>query len=163
MSDADLARKFHGLVDPVLGAARAARLIERAGRWPALTDVEALTAAATPNAEDQIERKTMPLWARVNHEGRDCFGTIDGDSLRVHAGDMFARAAATGKSIALDAVELLTPTVPGKMVALSTITTRWSRSSATRCRRSRFISSRPAATFSRAARRSACRSRTAAR
>ena len=24
MSDADLARKFHGLVDPVLGAARAA-------------------------------------------------------------------------------------------------------------------------------------------
>jgi 2-methylcitrate dehydratase PrpD len=44
MSDAELARKFRGLVDPVLGAARAQRLLEQ---WTALfscTDVRLLAA-----------------------------------------------------------------------------------------------------------------------
>jgi len=60
----------------------------------------------------------MPRWMRVNHEGRDCFGTIEGDSLRVHSGNMFSGATATGESIPLAEAKLLTPTVPGKMVAL---------------------------------------------
>jgi 2-keto-4-pentenoate hydratase/2-oxohepta-3-ene-1,7-dioic acid hydratase in catechol pathway len=55
---------------------------------------------------------------RVNHKGRDCFGTIEGDSLRVHSGNMFSGATATGESIPLAEAKLLTPTVPGKMVAL---------------------------------------------
>jgi len=55
---------------------------------------------------------------RVNHKGRDCFGTIEGDSLRVHSGNMFSGATATGESIPLADAKLLTPTVPGKMVAL---------------------------------------------
>ena len=46
MNDEDLARKFHGLVDPVLGAARAADLIERCRTLAAAPDVRALTAAA---------------------------------------------------------------------------------------------------------------------
>ena len=46
MSDADLARKFHGLVDPVLGAARAERLIERCATLAGAADVRELTAAA---------------------------------------------------------------------------------------------------------------------
>jgi len=60
----------------------------------------------------------MPRWMRVNHKGRDCFGTIEGDSLRVHSGNMFSGATATGESIPLAEAKLLTPTVPGKMVAL---------------------------------------------
>jgi len=60
----------------------------------------------------------MPRWMRVNHKGRDCFGTIEGDSLRVHSGNMFSGATATGESIPLADAKLLTPTVPGKMVAL---------------------------------------------
>jgi 2-methylcitrate dehydratase PrpD len=48
MRDADLAAKFHGLVDPVLGAARAAALIERCGKAAAASDVRGLTAAARP-------------------------------------------------------------------------------------------------------------------
>jgi 2-keto-4-pentenoate hydratase/2-oxohepta-3-ene-1,7-dioic acid hydratase in catechol pathway len=60
----------------------------------------------------------MPRWARVNHKGRDCFGTIEGDALRVHSGNMFTGATATGESIPLADAELRTPTVPGKMVAL---------------------------------------------
>jgi 2-keto-4-pentenoate hydratase/2-oxohepta-3-ene-1,7-dioic acid hydratase (catechol pathway) len=60
----------------------------------------------------------MPQWARINHNGRDCFGTIEGDALRVHSGNMFVHATATGESIRLADAKLLTPTVPGKMVAL---------------------------------------------
>jgi 2-keto-4-pentenoate hydratase/2-oxohepta-3-ene-1,7-dioic acid hydratase in catechol pathway len=60
----------------------------------------------------------MTLWARVSHEGRECFGTVDGDALRLHAGDMLANPRPTGESIPLGAAKLLTPTTPGKMVAL---------------------------------------------
>jgi len=46
MEDEDLARKFHGLVDPVLGAGRAADLIGRCRALAAAPDVRTLTAAA---------------------------------------------------------------------------------------------------------------------
>ena len=60
----------------------------------------------------------MPLWARVTHDGRECFGTIEGDTLRLHAGSMFANPRPTGESVSLGAAKLLTPTTPSKMVAL---------------------------------------------
>jgi 2-keto-4-pentenoate hydratase/2-oxohepta-3-ene-1,7-dioic acid hydratase in catechol pathway len=60
----------------------------------------------------------MPRWARVNHNGRDCFGTIEDGALRVHSGNMFAHAAATGEVIPLTDTKRLIPTVAGKMVAL---------------------------------------------
>jgi 2-methylcitrate dehydratase PrpD len=47
MSDADLVRKFHKLVDPVLGAARAGRLVELCGALADADNVDALRAAAT--------------------------------------------------------------------------------------------------------------------
>jgi 2-methylcitrate dehydratase PrpD len=48
MSDADLARKFHGLVDPVLGEARARRLIAQCTALADTADLGALTALARP-------------------------------------------------------------------------------------------------------------------
>jgi 2-keto-4-pentenoate hydratase/2-oxohepta-3-ene-1,7-dioic acid hydratase in catechol pathway len=60
----------------------------------------------------------MPLWARVVHEGRECFGTTDGDTLRVHAGNMFADPQPTGETIALAHAKLLTPATPSKMIGL---------------------------------------------
>jgi 2-methylcitrate dehydratase PrpD len=45
MSDADLARKFHGLVDPVLGSARADRLLDLLAHIAEAPDVRELTAA----------------------------------------------------------------------------------------------------------------------
>jgi 2-methylcitrate dehydratase PrpD len=47
MSDSDLERKFHGLVDPILGADRAARLVDVCRTLGDASDVEALKAAAT--------------------------------------------------------------------------------------------------------------------
>ena len=60
----------------------------------------------------------MPRWARVNHDGRECLGTIEGDAVHVHSGNMFAHPKPTGESIPLTETRLLTPTVPGKMIAL---------------------------------------------
>src|SRR5450755_1382149 len=51
MSDADLQRKFHGLVDPVLGSARAGRVIEQCATLAGAADVRALTASASTSAE----------------------------------------------------------------------------------------------------------------
>ncbi|HEX4522420.1 MAG TPA: MmgE/PrpD family protein [Casimicrobiaceae bacterium] len=48
LSDSDLERKFHGLVDPVLGADRAARVVDVCRTLADATDVEPLKAAATP-------------------------------------------------------------------------------------------------------------------
>jgi 2-keto-4-pentenoate hydratase/2-oxohepta-3-ene-1,7-dioic acid hydratase in catechol pathway len=59
----------------------------------------------------------MPRWARVNHNGRDCFGTIEGEALRVHSGNMFAHATATDESIPRRC-ETADACRAGKMVAL---------------------------------------------
>jgi 2-methylcitrate dehydratase PrpD len=48
MSDDDLARKFHGLVDPILGAARAAELIAQSMRIASAGDLRSLVALARP-------------------------------------------------------------------------------------------------------------------
>ena len=48
MSDDDLARKFHGLVDPILGVGRAEELIAHSKRILSTENVRALTALARP-------------------------------------------------------------------------------------------------------------------
>ena len=60
----------------------------------------------------------MPLWMRVSHEGREGFGTIEGDTIVLHEGDMFRSPRATGESIPRSAATLLTPTTPSKMLGL---------------------------------------------
>ena len=60
----------------------------------------------------------MTRWIRFEHAGRTGFGTLEDGIVTVHEGDMFAEAVATSGTLALDAVKLLTPCVPTKMVAL---------------------------------------------
>ena len=60
----------------------------------------------------------MTHWIRFEHEGSVAFGTLDGDTIALYEGDMFAAPTAVGKSLALDDIKVLTPTVPTKMVAL---------------------------------------------
>ncbi len=60
----------------------------------------------------------MTRWIRFEHEARVRFGTLEGDTIREHEGDMFATPRATGTSVPFAAVKLLTPCVPTKMVAL---------------------------------------------
>jgi 2-keto-4-pentenoate hydratase/2-oxohepta-3-ene-1,7-dioic acid hydratase in catechol pathway len=60
----------------------------------------------------------MARWTRFEHAGQTGFGTLEDDVITVHEGDMFAAPVATSETLALDAVKVLTPCVPGKMVAL---------------------------------------------
>ena len=60
----------------------------------------------------------MPLWGRIIHDGRECFGIIEGEAMLLHEGDMLADPRPTGQSIPLNGARLLTPTSPSKMVAL---------------------------------------------
>ena len=60
----------------------------------------------------------MTRWLRFEHDGRELFGTLEGETITVHAGEMFGGAEATSEQVPLGAVRLLTPCRPGKMVAL---------------------------------------------
>ena len=60
----------------------------------------------------------MPRWVRFVHKGDSCFGTLDGDEIAVHRGNMFQSPEATGEMVTLGDVELLTPSEPTKMLAL---------------------------------------------
>jgi len=60
----------------------------------------------------------MPHWIRVQHQGRERYGLLEGDSVRLHSGGPFGEHTATGESVALRDAKVLTPVTPGKMVAL---------------------------------------------
>ncbi len=60
----------------------------------------------------------MALWGRYEVDGMTGFGLVEGDTIAVHDGDMFADATPTGETLALGDVKLLAPCVPTKMVAM---------------------------------------------
>jgi 2-keto-4-pentenoate hydratase/2-oxohepta-3-ene-1,7-dioic acid hydratase in catechol pathway len=57
-------------------------------------------------------------WARFQHDGTTRFGVLDGEQIRVYAGDMFNDPKATNISVQLVDVKLLAPTVPSKVLAM---------------------------------------------
>jgi 2-keto-4-pentenoate hydratase/2-oxohepta-3-ene-1,7-dioic acid hydratase in catechol pathway len=60
----------------------------------------------------------MTQWIRFAENGAPGFGRLDGTQIAVCAGDMFGSPQPTGRTIGLDEVVVLTPTVAGKMIAL---------------------------------------------
>ena len=60
----------------------------------------------------------MAQWIRFELGGRIAFGTLAGDVIAVHQGDMFGANAPTGETVKLADVRVLTPCQPSKMVAL---------------------------------------------
>jgi 2-keto-4-pentenoate hydratase/2-oxohepta-3-ene-1,7-dioic acid hydratase in catechol pathway len=57
-------------------------------------------------------------WARFRIDGRDGFGILESGGILEYQGDMFAVPRATGRSLAAGSFALLSPCVPGKIVAL---------------------------------------------
>ena len=57
-------------------------------------------------------------WLRFEHKGAVRYGTLDGDSVVVEAGDPFNGSAPTGERLAVGEIRWLTPTEPRTMVAL---------------------------------------------
>lgn len=60
----------------------------------------------------------MTLWIRYENAGRIGFGTLDGETVHVHSGALFAEPQPTGETLALADVVLRRPCQPTKMVAL---------------------------------------------
>ena len=60
----------------------------------------------------------MTRWVRCEHQGCVRFGALDGDRITFYEGDLFGHPTITGETVPLDDVRLLTPTEPGKVVAL---------------------------------------------
>ena len=60
----------------------------------------------------------MTQWIRFEQNGATQFGTLEGDTITVHEGNMFDSPRATGQTLALKDVTLRTPTEPTKIVAL---------------------------------------------
>lgn len=57
-------------------------------------------------------------WVRFAFAGRERFGTLVGEAIALHSGDMFAGARPTGERVPLDEVTLLAPSAPSKIIAL---------------------------------------------
>ena len=60
----------------------------------------------------------MPRWLRCEYQGRTRIGTLDGETVTFHEGDLFNSPKPAGETAPLSAVKLLIPTQPSKMVAL---------------------------------------------
>ncbi len=60
----------------------------------------------------------MANWLRFERGGQTGFGTLKDGTITVHSGDMFAAPLATGETIALASVTVLTPCAPTKIIAL---------------------------------------------
>ena len=57
-------------------------------------------------------------WVRFEHAGSSGFGKLAGDRIEVYRGDMFASPAATAEALRVDAVRLLMPTRPTKVIGM---------------------------------------------
>ena len=57
-------------------------------------------------------------WLRFERDGAEGFGILANGTIAIHRGDMFDGPQPTGEHVPLDAVRLLAPTRPSKMIAL---------------------------------------------
>lgn len=57
-------------------------------------------------------------WLRFRHVGKTGFGILHGNTVHVWQGDMFGQCSPTGAILTVAEIELLTPTVPTKVIAL---------------------------------------------
>ncbi len=60
----------------------------------------------------------MTRWVRFTHEGREAFGAVEGDAVRLHEGDLFGTPQATPTLLPLEDLAWLPPCRPGQIVAL---------------------------------------------
>src|ERR1043166_2977746 len=60
----------------------------------------------------------MTRWIRFEKGGKAGFGTLEGDTIAVHEGDLFAGAKPTGATVKLSEVEVGTPCDPSKIICL---------------------------------------------
>ncbi|WP_436095844.1 fumarylacetoacetate hydrolase family protein [Bosea sp. LjRoot237] len=76
-----------------------------------------LNATIEPMVRMETSRASAG-WVRFALAGRERFGTLIGETIAIHSGDMFAGARPTGERVPLAEVTLLAPSTPSKIIAL---------------------------------------------
>jgi 2-keto-4-pentenoate hydratase/2-oxohepta-3-ene-1,7-dioic acid hydratase in catechol pathway len=73
-----------------------------------------------PTAKLNLRNDVMTTqhWIRFTQAGKTGFGTLEGETVRVFDGDMFAAPTASGAVLALRDVTLRHPAQPGKVIAM---------------------------------------------
>jgi 2-keto-4-pentenoate hydratase/2-oxohepta-3-ene-1,7-dioic acid hydratase in catechol pathway len=66
----------------------------------------------------QQPRENTMKWMRFRQGSREGFGSVQGDSVQVHQGNMFDHPTATSEHLAVGDLEWLTPCQPSKMIGL---------------------------------------------
>ena len=61
---------------------------------------------------------THTRWVRYLHQNTEAFGTLEGDTVVEHHGNLFGHNTPTGRTCALGEVQLLMPVQPTKVIAL---------------------------------------------
>lgn len=61
----------------------------------------------------------MALWVRFQKRGEIGFGTLKGDFVEVHNGNLFESPRPTGEKVPLGELRLLRPAEPGKLIGLA--------------------------------------------
>ena len=64
-------------------------------------------------AQEEITR-----YVRYSHQGQTAYGILEGETVKVLDGDLFASPRPTGKELQLDEVHLLPPCEPSKVLAV---------------------------------------------
>jgi 2-keto-4-pentenoate hydratase/2-oxohepta-3-ene-1,7-dioic acid hydratase in catechol pathway len=57
-------------------------------------------------------------WLRYEHDGTQAFGALDGETITRYDGELFGTPVATGETVAREAVTLLPPVQPSKLIGL---------------------------------------------
>ena len=58
-------------------------------------------------------------WIRVIHDGVESFGSLENGIITTYSGDMFNSPISTGETIAVEAVQLIAPVQPGKIIGMA--------------------------------------------
>ena len=61
----------------------------------------------------------MAHWMRFEYRGRQGFGALEGERVRVHRGDLFAGPEATGELLALSELRWAPPCLPSKVLGVA--------------------------------------------
>jgi 2-keto-4-pentenoate hydratase/2-oxohepta-3-ene-1,7-dioic acid hydratase in catechol pathway len=60
----------------------------------------------------------MTAWMRFEHVGQPGFGSVEGDTIQIYRGDLFAGPVPTGEQVALATVKCLPPCVPSQFLGI---------------------------------------------
>jgi len=80
--------------------------------------IDTITSPGAMPARVQATQAPQRRWLRFRHGGKTGFGVLHGNTVHEWQGDMFGACSPTGAILTVAEIELLTPTLPSKVIAL---------------------------------------------